>query len=73
MTSNPDSSYHFVRLFDGSGEGGGYDNWRDMLCVAPSAKGLDHISDGLIPAVPVPTADSAVEVRLKSALKAWRT
>ena len=69
MSSNSDSSYHFVRLFDGSGEGRGYDDWRAMLYAEPLAKGREHISDGLLPAVPEPTESSAVEVRLKKGLQ----
>ena len=69
MADNSGGSYHFVRPFDGSSDGKGHDNWRDMRCAESLGRGLDHVFDGLIPAVPEPTGDSAVEVRLKTRLK----
>ena len=67
--SNSGGSYHFVRPFDGSSDGKGYDNWRGMLCAGPLAKSLDHVFDGKMPVVPVQTADITVEVRIKTRLK----
>jgi hypothetical protein len=40
-----------------------------MLCAEPLAKSLDHVFDGKIPVVPEPSAENAVEVRLKTRLK----
>ena len=67
--SNSGGSYHFVRPFDGSGDGKGYDNWRGMLCAESLAKSLGHVFDGKMPVVPVETADNQVEFRMKNGLK----
>ena len=63
--SNSGGSYHFVRPFDGSGDGKGYDNWRDMLCAESLAKSLGHVFDGKKPVVPALTADSVMERKLR--------
>ena len=57
--SNSGGSYHFVRPFDGSGDGKGYDNWRDMLCAESLAKSLDHVFDGKVPVVPELAGDNS--------------
>ena len=57
--SNSGGSYHFVRPFDGSGDGKGYDNWRDMLCAESLAKSLDHVFDGKTPLVPELAGDNS--------------
>ena len=45
-------SYNYARPFDGSGNGKGYGNWRDMLYAESLAKSQDLAFDGKIPQVP---------------------
>ena len=66
--SNSGGSYHFVRPFDGSGDGKGCDNWRDMPCAESLAKSLDNVFDGKIPLVPELTGDNAVLHKMRSRL-----
>ena len=51
-SDDPIGSYNYARPFDGSGNGKGYGNWRDMLYAESLAKSLDHVFDGKIPQVP---------------------
>ena len=45
-------SYNYATPFDGSSNGKGYENWRDMLYAESLAKSLDLVFDGKIPQVP---------------------
>ena len=47
--SGSSGSYNYVRPFDGSAGGKGYENWRDMLYAESLAKCQDHVFEGKVP------------------------